>query len=405
MHRGLGASSRPSKKRSHSTQDDEDGNDNLASGDGAVGDALATPIATHNPGYKLLLKLGWTAGKGLGATESGRVDPIPHYSHIGTMGLGQWQQDLEYMSLATSRPISIAERLATETDADREKREAKLQRDEATKAEVDAVKRALYRCDICNKQYNKQHELDSHLGSYEHHHAKRAREMREAERKLAKEGGEVEKEKKRAKRREEREMEMMVKAAAAATPAGSVSVGPHPAVSATLLPGGSWPAAAQVPAPLSAAPVIPHHVQQQHYAAQYAAYYAQTYGAHHAGYPPAAPVPSYPWPHQQHQVQQLPHFSQAPPMHAQPAPLPHIVPPALSTELVRLTHVAHQIHMIRFPLFAPVSLLSATSHPAPVSTSAQTIPTSSPPAAVASSNSTSTPRPVISFGLGRKFKK
>ena len=37
---------------------------------------LDTPIPESNLGYRLLAKLGWKAGKGLGRNESGIVDPI-----------------------------------------------------------------------------------------------------------------------------------------------------------------------------------------------------------------------------------------------------------------------------------------------------------------------------------------
>ena len=37
---------------------------------------MDTPIPESNKGYRLLAKMGWSAGKGLGRNESGIVDPI-----------------------------------------------------------------------------------------------------------------------------------------------------------------------------------------------------------------------------------------------------------------------------------------------------------------------------------------
>ncbi|KAJ3184035.1 hypothetical protein HDU85_001886 [Gaertneriomyces sp. JEL0708] len=49
---------------------------------------LATPLPTSNIGSKLLSKMGWKAGEGLGASGSGRVDPIAVGMWQGRQGLG-----------------------------------------------------------------------------------------------------------------------------------------------------------------------------------------------------------------------------------------------------------------------------------------------------------------------------
>ena len=44
----------------------------------------------------------------------------------------------------------------------------------------------VFYCEVCDKRYTKVMEFENHLSSYDHHHRKRFKEMREAERARAK---------------------------------------------------------------------------------------------------------------------------------------------------------------------------------------------------------------------------
>lgn len=54
-----------------------------------------------------------------------------------------------------------------------------VERDQRIKEDTSAAKRNLY-CDTCHKQYKNAVEMETHLSSYDHHHAKRLQEMRQA---------------------------------------------------------------------------------------------------------------------------------------------------------------------------------------------------------------------------------
>eukprot|EP00045_Choanoeca_perplexa_P007003 m.61471 g.61471 ORF g.61471 m.61471 type:complete len:494 (-) comp13882_c0_seq3:49-1530(-) len=50
--------------------------------------ALTQPLASNNTGFKLLSKLGWSPGSGLGKTAQGRKEPVPLTGQQGHKGLG-----------------------------------------------------------------------------------------------------------------------------------------------------------------------------------------------------------------------------------------------------------------------------------------------------------------------------
>lgn len=50
---------------------------------------LATAIAEDNPGFKLLAKMGYKVGTGLGAKSDGRSEPVPITVKAGRTGLGR----------------------------------------------------------------------------------------------------------------------------------------------------------------------------------------------------------------------------------------------------------------------------------------------------------------------------
>ena len=145
--------------------------------------------------------------------------------------------------------------------------QAKAAKEESIRQDVAGILRPFY-CELCAKQYKKASEFEAHLGSYDHHHKKRLRELREAESNRAKEERQ-----RREQKREEREMakaqEMAVQAAAVAaaiaapTPRSEWKTGGEPGaapdadgIRAQAL-GTSWPSSAATsatPLPASATP-------------------------------------------------------------------------------------------------------------------------------------------------------
>eukprot|EP00124_Ichthyophonus_hoferi_P001213 Ihof_evm6s58 gene=Ihof_evmTU6s58 len=140
--------------------------------------SVDTPIAKTNVGYKLLEKMGWKEGTGLGRNGTGRVDPIRHDDQLGFMGLGKWQLDMDYaeVALAERRKLEVE---VEDTEARKTKREAAVAKQDATAAELKKINEVFY-CDICNKGYTKVSDWENHLSSYDHHHVKRFKEMKEA---------------------------------------------------------------------------------------------------------------------------------------------------------------------------------------------------------------------------------
>lgn len=51
--------------------------------------SMDKPIPENNRGFKLLLKMGWTAGAGLGTKGGGRKEPVRIEMHGGNLGLGK----------------------------------------------------------------------------------------------------------------------------------------------------------------------------------------------------------------------------------------------------------------------------------------------------------------------------
>ncbi|KAL5036763.1 hypothetical protein BDV3_005932 [Batrachochytrium dendrobatidis] len=141
--------------------------------------SLTVPIPSHNKGFKLLLKMGWKQGTGLGIGGSGRLEPVPIGNKGDTLGLGKAEQMQLLHSASTSRhKISTTEKIATETEQAKLEREAKVLKMELIKEEIKTAQSAFY-CALCDKQYTKISEYETHLSSYDHNHRKRFKEMQE----------------------------------------------------------------------------------------------------------------------------------------------------------------------------------------------------------------------------------
>ncbi|XP_077295160.1 uncharacterized protein LOC143917461 isoform X2 [Arctopsyche grandis] len=70
--------------------------------------SLDTTIASTNKGFKLLQKMGWSVGDGLGKTAQGNTDPVKLLSNVGTSGLGA--VNLETLSNLSQSGVSNSRR-------------------------------------------------------------------------------------------------------------------------------------------------------------------------------------------------------------------------------------------------------------------------------------------------------
>ncbi|KAI8391216.1 uncharacterized protein BYT42DRAFT_556057 [Radiomyces spectabilis] len=167
---------------------------------------LDSPIPATNKGYLLLQKMGWKAGSGLGSSGQGRLEPIRTELKEDSLGVGKAEEEQSYHISSTARRKALdSEKQLEETEEDRAKREMKAQKKEAIQRELEEVKRAFY-CELCDKQYKKISEYEQHLQSYDHHHRKRFKDMREQTKKSAVALNEQKKKREREKKREEREL-------------------------------------------------------------------------------------------------------------------------------------------------------------------------------------------------------
>ncbi|KAI7816395.1 hypothetical protein BC939DRAFT_45125 [Gamsiella multidivaricata] len=134
---------------------------------------MSTHIPASNVGYKLLLKMGWKAGTGLGQNATGRTAPIPIERKQDVLGLGKQEVDTWYNESSTAkRKTTEVERQAEETEEERIKREKQVEQKRAIQAELEMVKSAFY-CALCDKQYERISDFEVHLSSYDHNHKKR----------------------------------------------------------------------------------------------------------------------------------------------------------------------------------------------------------------------------------------
>ncbi|CEG72018.1 hypothetical protein RMATCC62417_07647 [Rhizopus microsporus] len=173
---------------------------------------METHIPESNIGYKMMQKMGWIAGSGLGSHSQGRVDPILIEVKDETLGVGKAQELEEtHVSSTAKRRALDSEKQLEETEIQRIEREYRAEKKQAIMKELEQVKRMFY-CELCDKQYNKISEYEQHLQSYDHHHKKRFKEMKESTRNSELNQSERERRLAREKKREERELKRMQEA-------------------------------------------------------------------------------------------------------------------------------------------------------------------------------------------------
>ncbi|KAJ3043670.1 hypothetical protein HDV00_004443 [Rhizophlyctis rosea] len=171
--------------------------------------SMDTHLPEHNIGYKLLTKMGWSKGRGLGREGGGRVVPIPIVFKDDSLGVGKSEElDTYHVESTAKRKALDSERLLEETDEQRMDRETKVARVEAIKDEIKTVTAAFY-CALCDKQYSKISEYEAHLSSYDHHHRKRFKEMQDMSKRGALPGMKKKAKEDKERAREEKELQRM----------------------------------------------------------------------------------------------------------------------------------------------------------------------------------------------------
>ncbi|KAG0302753.1 G patch domain-containing protein 8 [Dissophora globulifera] len=209
---------------------DEHGND-----DGDRESVPAADMETHIPvsnvGYKLLLKMGWKAGTGLGQHASGRTAPIPIERKQDVLGIGKQEVDTWYTEWTTTkRRATEVEKQAEETEEARLRREKQVEQQMAIKAELNMVKSAFY-CALCDKQYERISDYEVHLSSYDHNHKKRFKEMKDTSRAGA--ASTTNKIKEKERKREERELAKLQEAAMKRSGGTALSISKPPSALST----------------------------------------------------------------------------------------------------------------------------------------------------------------------------
>jgi G-patch domain/Zinc-finger double-stranded RNA-binding len=132
--------------------------------------SLDKPIGAECRGHKLLLKMGWVVGTGLGKNKQGRLEPIVLREESTGLGLGKSSEyDTKIKEVTASRKLLSTE--VAETAEEKAKREVAGARLDQTKTDVKEMNKSFY-CEDCDKQYKTVSEFANHLSSYDHHHTK-----------------------------------------------------------------------------------------------------------------------------------------------------------------------------------------------------------------------------------------
>lgn len=137
------------------------------------------------------------------------MDPIRIELKEDSLGIGKAEELMSnHVSSTAKRKAMEMEKQLDESSQQKEERVTKVEKTLAIAKELEQVKRAFY-CELCDKQYKKISEYEQHLQSYDHHHKKRFKDMKESARQSNANQQEREKKLAREKKREERELKRM----------------------------------------------------------------------------------------------------------------------------------------------------------------------------------------------------
>lgn len=181
------------------------------------------------------------------------MDPIRIELKDDALGVGKAQEYITNHIESTSKRKALdSEKQMDESDVQRTEREYRAEKKQAIEKELQQVKRAFY-CELCDKQYKKVSEYDQHLQSYDHHHKKRFKDMKETTRNSVLNQSEREKKLARERKREEKELKRMQDAmqkkmgglnqamdSKPALPTSTGSLGARNAVAKSGSEGGGW---------------------------------------------------------------------------------------------------------------------------------------------------------------------
>ncbi|CAN6247817.1 unnamed protein product [Urochloa humidicola] len=162
--------------------------------------SVHTQLTASNVGFRLLQKMGWKTGKGLGKNEQGILEPIRADIRDAKLGVGKQEEDDFFTSEENVQRKKLNIELE-ETEEHVKKREVIAEREHKIRSEVKEIQKVFF-CSLCNKQYKLAHEFESHLSSYDHNHRKRFKEMRE----MQSSSGSRDDRQKREQQREEKEL-------------------------------------------------------------------------------------------------------------------------------------------------------------------------------------------------------
>ncbi|WVZ83415.1 hypothetical protein U9M48_030564 [Paspalum notatum var. saurae] len=162
--------------------------------------SVHTQLTASNVGFRLLQKMGWKSGKGLGKDEQGILEPVRADIRDAKLGVGKQEEDDFFTSEENVQRKKLNIELE-ETEEHIKKREVIAEREHKIRSEVKEIQKVFF-CSLCNKQYKLAHEFESHLSSYDHNHRKRFKEMRE----MQSSSGSRDDRQKREQQREEKEL-------------------------------------------------------------------------------------------------------------------------------------------------------------------------------------------------------
>jgi len=133
--------------------------------------SVHTQLTASNVGFRLLQKMGWKTGKGLGKNEQGILEPIRADIRDAKLGVGKQEEDDFFTSEENVQRKKLNIELE-ETEEHIKKREVIAEREHKIRTEVKEIQKVFF-CSLCNKQYKLAHEFESHLSSYDHNHRKK----------------------------------------------------------------------------------------------------------------------------------------------------------------------------------------------------------------------------------------